>query len=363
MAETPQESRVDLAGRVQRAFDEKRKPPRLTAQETRWVVDGLRASAEGESARVDLAARLEARIIQIAGRRSPLDRSEMIELLGDAASALRASTEGAGVSDEDQAVLRNLVAWLCDGDESCDPGAGVTRRVLTRLAAPPTEQEEARCDASESEQAPMTAKPSGEGDASPPDPDAAQGRSDVPASPSTEQGGTRACESCGETNGHKLDCPTLPGCGCRDDHVSWCPHYNQPAQGSEQEQVRVAKAVKAGEEWALIERLIGLAARCMMQEDVWTCTAAASEIRRLRTSARVRTGESQGQVPAEAIREAIAECEAIDSEHQYHFLCAKLLSRISASGPMHAHSPEELCTIGCPAYDLAEPTRGEGGES
>lgn len=169
-----------------------------------------------------------------------------------------------------------------------------------RFPAPsPTEQEEARFpyDASESEQAPMTAKPSGEGDASPPDPDTppCYGRP-APDSP-TEQGGTRACESCGETNGHKLDCPTLPGCGCRDDHVSWCPHYNQPAQGSEQEQVRVAKAVKAGEEWALIERLIGLAARCMTQEDVWTCTAAASEIRRLRPQ-----GSEQGQVPARATR-------------------------------------------------------------
>lgn len=47
----------------------------------------------------------------------------------------------------------------------------------------------------------------------------------------------------------------------------------------------------------LIERLIGLAARCMMQEDVWTCTAAASEIRRLRPQ-----GSEQGQVPARAVR-------------------------------------------------------------
>lgn len=39
---------------------------------------------------------------------------------------------------------------------------------------------------------------------------------------------TRVCKSCGETNGHKLDCPTLPACGCRDDHVSWCPHFKQP---------------------------------------------------------------------------------------------------------------------------------------
>ena len=43
---------------------------------------------------------------------------------------------------------------------------------------------------------------------------------------------TRVCKSCGETNGHKLDCPTLPACGCRDDHVSWCPHFKQPTRPS-----------------------------------------------------------------------------------------------------------------------------------
>ena len=47
----------------------------------------------------------------------------------------------------------------------------------------------------------------------------------------------------------------------------------------------------------LIERLIELAARCMTQEDVWTCAAAASEIRRLRPQ-----GSEQGQVPARAVR-------------------------------------------------------------
>jgi hypothetical protein len=39
----------------------------------------------------------------------------------------------------------------------------------------------------------------------------------------------RVCETCGSSNGHTLDCPTLPDCGCRDDHVSWCPHFHQPA--------------------------------------------------------------------------------------------------------------------------------------
>lgn len=55
------------------------------------------------------------------------------------------------------------------------------------------------------------------------------------------------CDECGHDNGHALDCPTLPDCGCRDDHVSWCPHFRQPVPDPTPEQTRARGVEGSGE--------------------------------------------------------------------------------------------------------------------
>lgn len=110
-------------------------------------------------------------------------RGEIHLALIDAAySALSESPDGG--SDFPMSVERGCGA---SGKEAAHDSLGQparlrdveARELLRRF--PPDPPTVTLCT-SESEQAPMMAKPSGEGDASPPDPDTPQGRSDAPVS-------------------------------------------------------------------------------------------------------------------------------------------------------------------------------------